>query len=105
STMADYLRSGGADARLATALYAAVFELMGLAFGSVLVWSIRRDLLVAPLPPADERRAIVRFTIGNVAYLAAIGVAFVSPYTALAITGFVAVYYMAERTPAPTPAP
>jgi uncharacterized membrane protein len=105
STMADYLRGGGADARLAMALYAAVFELMGLAFGSVLVWSIRRDLLVAPLPPADERRAIVRFTIGNVAYLAAIGVAFVSPYTALAITGFVAVYYMAERTPAPTPAP
>jgi uncharacterized membrane protein len=101
STMANYLRGGGADARLAMAVYAGVFELMSITFSAVVVWSIRRHLLAAPMPPADERRAAIRFSIGNLAYITAIGIAFVSPYAALGITGLVAVYYIAERTPAP----
>jgi len=101
STMASYLNSGGADAHLAMAVYVSVFELMSITFSAIFLWSMRRGMLVSPLAPADARRAIVRFTIGNLAYIAAIGIAFASPYTALVITGLVAVYYMAERTAAP----
>jgi uncharacterized membrane protein len=106
ATMANYLRSGGADAHLATAVYAGVFEAMSLAFGLVFVWSIAGGLLIVPLDPAAARRATVRFTIGNLAYAVAIGVAFLSPATALAISALVAVYYVFERTPAaPEPTP
>jgi uncharacterized membrane protein len=101
STMADYLRAGGADARLATAIYAGVFEGMSTAFGAMFLWSIRRGMLVAPLAPDDARRAAIRFTIGNVGYVTAIGVAFLSPWVALAINALVAVYYVFERTAAP----
>ena len=41
STMATYLRTGGGDAHLAAALYAAVLEGMGLSFASIFVWSLR----------------------------------------------------------------
>jgi uncharacterized membrane protein len=96
STMAAYLRGGGADARLATAVYAGVLEGMSLAFGFVFVWPIYRRLLMTPF---SARRATIRFTIGNVVYIVAIAVAFVSPEASLAICGLVALYYVFERTP------
>ena len=44
--------------------------------------------------------SVIRFGIGNIAYLAAVGIAFASPAGALLISGLVAVYYMFEQTPA-----
>jgi uncharacterized membrane protein len=102
TTMAAYLRGGGADAHLATAVFAGAFEGMSIAFGAVFIWSIRRGLLVAALDKAEGRRATIRFTIGNVGYLAAIAIAFLSPAAALVISALVAVYYTFERTPAQT---
>ena len=40
-----------------------------------------------------------RFTIGNLVYLLAIGVALLNAPAGLAIIGLVAVYYIFERTP------
>jgi uncharacterized membrane protein len=100
ATMATYLEVGGADARLATAVYASVLLAMSLAFGLVFVWPIYRRLLAVPLDAASARVATIRFTIGNLAYVAAIAVAFVSTAAALAISTLVAVYYVFERTPA-----
>ena len=100
STLASYLRHGGADARLAAALYASVFEAMSLVFCALFWWPIHRGLLSVPLTRAQARAAMVRFGLGNAAYIAAIGVAFVSPGASLAITAAVAVYYIFERTPA-----
>jgi uncharacterized membrane protein len=100
TTMATYLQRGGADAHLAAAVYELVFEAMSLAFFIVFWWSIRRGLLV--VPPSQQTAAIVRFSIGNLAYIVAIGVAFVSPASALAISALVALYYTFERTPSPT---
>ncbi len=99
STMASYLRPGGPDARLAMAIFAAVFEGMGASFGALFVYVVARKLLTVPMTPAAARSASVRFTVGNGAYLAGIGVSFVSPTAALAIVGAVAVYYVFERTP------
>ncbi len=103
-TVADYLGPGGASASLAVALFEAVFEGMSIAFGVLFWWSIRHGHLKIRLAPDAARRATIRFGIGNVAYIAAIGVAFVSPLAALLISLLVAVYYVFEQTPARGPA-
>jgi uncharacterized membrane protein len=99
STMAEYLPSGGRDAEVAMALYALVFETMGIAFTGILEWTLRHDDRLRN-PPAPGRKWLARwrFYIGQVVYVAAIGVSFASPPAALAMTALVAVYYM---TPAP----
>jgi uncharacterized membrane protein len=99
STFASYLRHGGADARLAASLYATVFEGMSIVFCLLFWWSIRRGLLSVPLTGAQARAAILRFGLGNAAYIAAIGIAFASPEAAFGITAAVAAYYVFERTP------
>jgi uncharacterized membrane protein len=100
ATMADYLRLGGPDAALAAAIYQGVFLGMSLSFGALFWWSIRRSHLKAPLPQARTWRALARFAGGNVAYAAAIGVAYLSAPVSLLISALVAVYYMFEQTPA-----
>jgi uncharacterized membrane protein len=102
STLATYLRQGGADAHLAAALYASVFELMSIVFCLLFWWPLHRGLLSVPMSGRQARAAMVRFGLGNAAYVVAIGVAFVSPEASLAITGAVAVYYVFERTPTST---
>jgi TMEM175 potassium channel family protein len=99
STMATYLRAGGADAHLAAAVYAAVLEGMGISYGAVFVWSIRRDIRRVPLPPGAARAAVLRFGLGSIVYLVAIAVAFVNAPAALALITAVAVYYVFEQTP------
>lgn len=99
STIASYLKDGGRDAAVAAALYEGVFVGMGVAFGVLFWWSIKREHLKAALPPGAVPAAVIRFGIGNVAYLAAIGIAFLSPSAALLISGLVAVYYVFEQTP------
>jgi uncharacterized membrane protein len=99
STMADYLTAGGQDSRVAAALYAGVFELMGLAFAIVYEWTLRHDdHLRQPLPAAAKNGVRLRFYGGQIPYLIAFAVAFFSAPATVAITGVVAVYYVFERT-------
>ena len=105
ATMAAYLRSRGADASLAAAIYQGVFLGMSLAFGGLFWWSIGHRHLTIPLSGAAARMALVRFTIGNLAYAAAIGVAYLSPPVSLLVSMLVAVYYVFEQTPGRRPAP
>jgi len=78
ATVAAYLGRGGADASLAAAIFQGVFEGMSLSFGLVFWWSIRREHLKIARTTAGARPAIIRFGIGNVAYVVAIGIAFLS---------------------------
>src|SRR5215475_11368661 len=96
---ADYLKDGGSDAEVAGAIYNGVLTGMGVSFALVFWWSISHEHLKTALPPGAISSAVIRFGIGNVAYVAAIGIAFVSPAAALLISGLVAVYYMFEQTP------
>ncbi|MBJ7602742.1 MAG: DUF1211 domain-containing protein [Candidatus Dormibacteraeota bacterium] len=98
-TMAEYLTSADQDAKVATALYGAVFEGMSLSFAAIFAWSLREGRTHRPVPQEARRTAWWRFTIGGLVYLLAIGVAFISAPAALAIIGLVAVYYVFERTP------
>jgi uncharacterized membrane protein len=103
STLADYLRSGGQDARVAAVLYAVVMEGMGLSFTLMFAYVVRAGLLVAPLSPEASRAAILRFGLGAGAYLLAIGAAFVSAPLVLVIAGAITAYYIFERVPSGPP--
>jgi uncharacterized membrane protein len=96
-TVADYLRFPGATT--AAVLYQCVFEGMSLAFGLLFWRVVKCGRLSVPLTAADQKRAFIRFSIGNLGYLAAIGVAFLSAPASLIIAGLVAVYYTFEQTP------
>ena len=99
-TMAEYLTSGGQDAKVAMALYGGVFEAMGLSFAAIFGWTLREGRTHRAVPRDARRAAWWRFTIGNLVYALAIGVAFVNALASLVIIGLVAVYYVFERTPA-----
>jgi uncharacterized membrane protein len=105
ATVAAYLREGGADASLAAVIYQGVFLGMSVAFGTLFWWSIRHRHLTIPLTGAAARAAWVRFASGNLAYAAAIGIAYLSAPASLAVSGLVAVYYVFEQTPARTSEP
>ena len=100
STIAAYLRAGNGDASLAAALYLGVFEGMSVAFTLVFWRAIRRAHSQVAFTPQQARQATIRFGIGNLGYIAGIGIAFVSAPASLAISGLVAVYYIFEHTPA-----
>jgi len=103
ATVAAYLGRGGADASLAAAVFQGVFEGMSLSFGLVFWWSIRREHLKIALTPAGARPAIIRFGVGNVAYAAAIGIAFLNAPASLLVSALVAGYYVVEHTPSLNP--
>jgi uncharacterized membrane protein len=108
STLAAYLRSGGNNASLAAAIFQGVFVGMSLSFGGMFWWGIQHGHTKTAFTPAAARRATIRFGIGNVVYLAAIGIAFVSATASLIASALVAVYYVFEHTPAretPPPVP
>ena len=100
STVAAWLRADRTDASLAAAIYQGVFEGMSITFGLLLWWAIRHDHLKVPLSADQARRATIRFGLGNLGYIAGIGIAFVSPVASLAVAGVVAIYYVFEQTPA-----
>jgi uncharacterized membrane protein len=104
ATMAAYLRDGGADASLAAAIYQGVFLCMSLTFGGLFWWSIRHGHMAIPLTGAAAHTALIRFTIGNLAYAAAIGIAYLSAPASLLVSALVAVYYVFEQTPGREPA-
>ena len=98
ATMAAYLRGSVADAHLAAALHAAIFEGAGLSFTAIFVWSIRDGRRHEPLPPGTVRHAVLRFSIGALVYLVAIALAFISAPATLVLIAAVAVYYIFEQT-------
>jgi uncharacterized membrane protein len=104
ATMADYLTAGGQDSHIAMALYAAVFEGMSTGFSAMFEWTLHGEARTHQAVPEEARwTARFRFYLGQIPYLVAIGVAFISPPVSLAIIGLVAVYYIFERTPAAAP--
>lgn len=97
--MAAYLTRGGSDASQAAAIYLGVFEGMSISFAGLFWWAVRREHWKIAMTPAQARSASIRFGIGNIGYIAAIAIAFVSAPVSLLISALVAVYYVFERTP------
>jgi uncharacterized membrane protein len=102
STIAAYLRADSADASLAAAIYQGTLEGMSVSFTLLFWWAMRREHLQVALTSQQGRRATIRWGIGNLGYIAGIGIAFASPLASLALSGLVAVCYVFERTPVTT---
>jgi uncharacterized membrane protein len=92
--MADYLKADSGE-DLAAAVYGASFLLMGAVFVGVNrhILFNRRSALKAPISDEVARRTLNFAALGQLPYLLAVVLAFVSPYITLAICAACAVYY------------
>jgi uncharacterized membrane protein len=93
STMATFVTRQGAQSKLAAALFAAILLAMGLSFG--LLASMVQRRATAPRLMAWPQR--LTQMVGVLANLMAIGLAFVVPISVVAISGAIAVYYIAQE--------
>jgi uncharacterized membrane protein len=97
--LAEYLTAGD-DSHVAAAVYSATMLAMGLTYA--LLWLLlTRDtrLLREGVDPRSGRLALRRFAIGNVFYLATIGLSFVNATATLAVHGALAIYYCFDQLP------
>lgn len=99
AVVAKWLTRGGADASQATAIYLGVFEGMSISFAGLFWWAVKHEHWKVAMTPAQARSASLRFGMGNIGYIAAIGIAFVNAPVSLLISALVAIYYVFERTP------
>ena len=99
STLASYLRAGGADARLAVALYGLSMEGMAVSFTLILWHLIRRRLLLRPVTAAEGRTALLRFGAGTLLYPVAVVIGLVSPPAMLVLLAVLTGFYIVEQTP------
>jgi uncharacterized membrane protein len=98
--LADYL-TADEGSHLAAAVYSGTMFLMGLSYAVLWVRLSRdRRLLHEGIDPQAKRVGLRRFGIGNIVYLATIGLSFVSAPLTLAVHGAIAIYYCFDQLPA-----
>ena len=102
ATAAEYLTKDNWDANVAMAVYAGVFVGMSLGFGGIFEWTLHSEDVYQPVPPERRWAARIRFVGGAAVYAVAVVIALFSAYAAFVLMGLVAVYYIFERTPAPS---
>jgi uncharacterized membrane protein len=98
--------TAGDDGHLAGAVYGAVMVLMSIAFTAL--WQhVTRDgrLIGRHLDPRRARQESVLFSAGLLAYVAGIGLSFVSAQLALLLYALLAVFYVFPWLPQPNAAP
>jgi uncharacterized membrane protein len=97
--LAEYL-TAGSDSHVAAAVYSATMLAMGLAYTGLWL-ALTRDakLLHEGVDPRASRLALRRFSVGNVFYLATIGLSFVNATATLAVHGALAIYYCFDQLP------
>jgi uncharacterized membrane protein len=99
--LAEYLRAGGWDARVAAVLFSSVMLWMGVSF-LVLFDCLGRADHVASDPTYRATRR--RFGVGNIVYLGTLGLSFLSAPLTLAVHFLVVVYYLFDRLADPAQA-
>jgi uncharacterized membrane protein len=94
SLMATYLKESSGES-LAAAVYGASYLLMGGVFVMTnrQILFRRPQLLKEPIDPAEARNILHFAALGQLPYVLAVVLAFVSPYITLAICAACAVYY------------
>jgi uncharacterized membrane protein len=104
--VAEHLRGGGEATSTAVAVFSGVLFLMSIGFTALYAWITHDDRLVHALPPRHVVIAArVRFGLGLAAYGAAVGLAFVVPYAALAMHAVFAAYYAFDQATFEAPVP
>ena len=98
STLADFVRHGGADARWAVALYGISNIGMAFSFTAMLARIVHHGLLRHPVSPEVGEAAIRRFGLGTIIYPLATVVGLLWPPEILITMGVLAIYYMTEQS-------
>lgn len=99
ATLADYLRQGDGDARLAVVLYGVTMEGMAISFTVILRHLLSHGLTTRPVTPERARNAIRRFGLGTVVYPAVAVVGLFSPVAMLVLYAALTAFYIVEQTP------
>ena len=102
--LAEYL-TADAGSHVAAAVYSTTMLAMGLSYATLWLL-ITRDgnLLHESVDRRSARAALLRFGLGNVFYLATIGLSFVNATATLAVHGALAIYYCFDQLPGVGPA-
>ena len=88
------LRTGGDAARTAAVAYSITMAINAYCWAALWLYaSTRRRLLADSFPESERAVATVLFSVGTVAYTAAVGIAFINAYACLAFQGLLAAYY------------
>jgi uncharacterized membrane protein len=98
---ASYARTGS-QARPAAVLYAGTMMMMGLTFAWGWRYLVRHPELVVPAAVPGLAVGRRRAWLGGLAYLVAIGVAFISTWASFAIDAAIALYFAVSASPVPT---
>ncbi|MBV9486279.1 MAG: DUF1211 domain-containing protein [Frankiaceae bacterium] len=93
--LAANLTKGGADAHAAAFFYSLSITLCGLLYGAVWWHASSRNgaLLKVPMDDATVRQTRTQFGVGNLVYLATLGLSFLSAPLTLGFHAAVAIYY------------
>lgn len=84
----------GKGTRTAAVFYCATMAINAYAWAALWLYASHNRRLLHPDFPENQRSgATIAFTAGVLVYTAAVGIAFLSPYAALAFQGVLAVYY------------
>jgi uncharacterized membrane protein len=99
--VADHLRSGNSGGKLATVVYGLVMIAVSVSFGAIWVYVAAHSVKLGGSPRLQTRTlSTLRFTVGNVGYVAGTLIAaFWYAPAGLIIFGLLAVYYMFEHLP------
>ena len=101
--VADHLIASGHQATVAAVTYGLVMIAISISFGGMWIYmASHQDALGARRHVRTPRLSTVRFTAGNIGYVAGTLIALVSPVAALIIFGLLAVYYLFEHLPDPS---
>jgi uncharacterized membrane protein len=97
--LADYLREGGADARLAVVIYGGANEVMAIGFAVLIHRMVYGGLLIVAVSRERGRRAVQRFGLGMFVYPIITAVGLWSPQIMLVLYVGMTAYYLFEQTP------
>ena len=99
--VADHLTDTGAGGRVAAFTYGLVMVAISIGYASTWIYLARHQHELGPRRVVrTPRLSTIRFTAGNVGYIAGTLIALISPVAALIIFGLLAVYYLFDHLPA-----
>lgn len=97
--LATYLQAGH-DEAVAGAAYGVTMTMMGIVFGTLWAYVLRKDeLRTTTIDGARKRKLLLRFIGGAPAYAAGIALAFVNAKSSLVLYAALAVYYLIWQIP------
>ncbi len=94
SVLADYIRDGGINASVATALYSFTMTMIGIVFVGMWLHLVRHpEHTTEAVTEVQLRRSLRLAFVSPIVYGVTIGLAFVSPYICLAVYVMLALYF------------